>query len=54
MELKLRETVILVEEFDAQIKWYFDMLEFKVVKVYEVDFHFPLGCGRELSLKLYN
>ena len=46
MEVKPRETIILVEDFDAQIKWYCDVLDFKVVKVFDVEFHY---CNLENS-----
>ena len=51
MELKPRESVILVEEFDSQIKWYCDVLKFKVVKVFDVDFHY-CNLENEAGIKL--
>jgi hypothetical protein len=51
MELKPRESIILVEEFDSQIKWYCDVLKFKVVKVFDVDFHY-CNLENEAGIKL--
>ena len=40
MELKLRETVILVEDFDAIIKWYCDVLGFSIITRFDDAFHY--------------
>ena len=49
MEVKPRETILLVEDFDAQIKWYCDILGFKIIKKYVEDYHY---CVLENAAKI--
>ena len=39
-EIKPRETVILVSEFDKMVEWYKNILGFKVIKIFNQDFHY--------------
>lgn len=65
MEVKPRETVILVDEFDSLIKWYCDVLQFKVVKVFDDEFHYcnlendagiklAIGLASEMQVELHD
>jgi predicted enzyme related to lactoylglutathione lyase len=40
IELRPRETVLLAEDFHAQVAWYRDVLGFEVVKLFDDAFHF--------------
>ncbi len=40
IEIRPRETVILASDFQALVAWYRDMLGFKVIKLFESEFHF--------------
>ena len=51
MELKPRETVILVEDFDLMINWYCEVLGFKVTKRFEDGFHY-CNLESEAGIKL--
>ena len=51
MELKPRETVILVEDFDLMINWYCEVLGFEVTKRYEDGFHY-CNLESEAGIKL--
>jgi predicted enzyme related to lactoylglutathione lyase len=51
MELKPRETVILVEDFDVMIKWYCEVLGFKVTKRFEDGIHY-CNLESESGIKL--
>ena len=51
MELKPRETVILVEDFDLMINWYCEVLSFKVTKRFEDGFHY-CNLQNEAGIKL--
>ena len=49
MELKPREAVILVEDFDLMINWYCEVLGFKVTKRFEDGFHY---CNLESEARI--
>ena len=40
IEIRPRETVILAADFQALVAWYRDMLGFKVIKLFEDEFHY--------------
>ena len=40
MEVRPRESIILVEDFDALVKWYCDVLDFNVLKNYFESYHY--------------
>ena len=40
IEIRPRETVILAADFQALVAWYRDTLGFKVIKLFEKEFHF--------------
>ncbi len=63
MEVKPRESIILVNDFDGMKKWYCDVLNFQEVKIFDVDFHYAnlentagiklaIGLASEMGVEL--
>ncbi len=64
MEVRPRESIILVEDFEAQISWYCDILDFVVKKRFD-EFHYcnienasgikiAIGLASEMDVELHD
>jgi predicted enzyme related to lactoylglutathione lyase len=64
MEVRPRESIILVEDFDALVKWYCDVLDFVVKKRFD-EFHYcnienasgikiAIGLASEMDVELHD
>lgn len=51
MKVKPRESILLVENFDSQITWYCDILNFHIVKNYFEQYHYCV-LENEAGIKL--